>query len=109
MIFGLGYNLLVFVYEKYDTNDSCILHFKYCTFIDKLRTADFTITKRFIDKHINIMNCDFFTLNFKTLIGNESNILIIGNPPWVTNRTLSLLESKKMYFNFKNLVEENKI
>lgn len=45
-IFGLGYNLLVFVYEKYDTHDSCILHFKYCTFIDKLKTADFTITKR---------------------------------------------------------------
>lgn len=45
-IFGLGYNLLVFVYEKYDTNDSCILHFKYCTFIDKSKTADFTITKR---------------------------------------------------------------
>lgn len=45
-IFGLGYNLLVFVYDKRDTNDSCKLHFTNCTFIDKNRTADFTITKR---------------------------------------------------------------
>ncbi|MBE5858664.1 MAG: restriction endonuclease [Butyrivibrio sp.] len=45
-IFGLGYNLLVFVYDKKDTANSCTLDFKYCTFIDKSRTADFTITKR---------------------------------------------------------------
>lgn len=45
-IFGLGYNLLVFVYDKRDTNDTCMLHFTHCTFIDKERTADFTITKR---------------------------------------------------------------
>lgn len=45
-IFGLGYNLLVFVYDKEDTSDSCTLYFKYCTFIYKERTADFTITKR---------------------------------------------------------------
>lgn len=45
-IFGLGYNLLVFVYAKQDTSDSCMLHFTHCTFIDRERTADFTITKR---------------------------------------------------------------
>ena len=45
-IYGLGYNLLVFVYCKQDTNNSCVLHFTHCTFIDKERTADFTITKR---------------------------------------------------------------
>lgn len=45
-IFGLGYNLLVFVYDKHDTNNSCKLHFTHCTFINKERTADFTITKR---------------------------------------------------------------
>lgn len=44
-IFGLGYNLLVLVYDKYDTN-GCKLDFKHCIFIDKNRTADFTITKR---------------------------------------------------------------
>ena len=45
-IFGLGYNLLVFVYDKQDTNSSCTLHFTHCTFIYKERTADFTTTKR---------------------------------------------------------------
>lgn len=45
-IFGLGYNLLVFVYDKKDTASSCTLDFKYCTFIESTRTADYTITKR---------------------------------------------------------------
>lgn len=45
-IYGLGYNLLVFVYEKTDTSSSCTLHFTHCTFVEKDRTADFTITKR---------------------------------------------------------------
>ena len=38
-IFGLGYNILVFVYDKKDTANSCTLDFKYCTFIDKSRTC----------------------------------------------------------------------
>ena len=46
ILFGLGYNILVFVYDKKDTANSCTLDFKYCTFIDKSRTADYTITKR---------------------------------------------------------------
>lgn len=45
-IYGLGYNLLVFVYDKHDMGNRCSLHFTHCTFIDKMRTADFTITKR---------------------------------------------------------------
>lgn len=45
-VFGLGYNLLVFVYNKRDTSDTCALHFTHCTFISKERTADFTITRR---------------------------------------------------------------
>ena len=45
-IFGLGYNLLVFVYDKWDTAHTCTLRFTHCTFIDKERTSDFTITKR---------------------------------------------------------------
>ena len=45
-IFGLGYNLLVFVYDKIDTDTTCTLKFLNCTFIHKHRTADFTTTKR---------------------------------------------------------------
>lgn len=45
-IYGLGYNLLVFVYNKKDTLDTCYLHFTHCSFITKNRTADYTITYR---------------------------------------------------------------
>lgn len=45
-IYGLGYNLLVFVYDKQDGENRCLLRFTHCTFIDKERTADFTITRR---------------------------------------------------------------
>ena len=45
-IYGLGYNLLVFVYDKQDTENRCTLDFTHCTFIETRRTADFTITKR---------------------------------------------------------------
>lgn len=45
-IYGLGYNLLLFVYSKQDTSNSCFLSFTNCAFISKERTSDFTITKR---------------------------------------------------------------
>jgi len=48
-IFGLGYNLLVLVYDKKDTESTCCLNFLNCTFIDQTRTADFTVTKRLIE------------------------------------------------------------
>jgi hypothetical protein len=45
-IFGLGYNLLVFVYDKTDDPDSqtATLNFVSCSFVSKERTADFTTT-----------------------------------------------------------------
>ena len=45
-IFGLGYHLLVLVYDKKDTKKTSHLNFLNCTFIDETRTADFTVTKR---------------------------------------------------------------
>ncbi len=50
-IYGLGYNLLVFVYEKTDNQESetALLDFKSCSFIDKERTADYTTTFRLIE------------------------------------------------------------
>lgn len=46
-IFGLGYNLLVFVYDKTDEQESqtSILNFVSCSFVSKERTADYTTTK----------------------------------------------------------------
>ena len=47
-IFGLGYNLLVFVYDKTDdpTSETAILNFVSCSFVHKERTADYTTTFR---------------------------------------------------------------
>lgn len=45
-IYGLGYNLLVFVYDKQDIGSRCSLRFTHCAFIDKTRTSDYTITRR---------------------------------------------------------------
>ncbi|MBC6109413.1 hypothetical protein ACFOG5_03945 [Pedobacter fastidiosus] len=45
-IFGLGYNLLVFVYDKSDdpATQTAILNFVSCSFVSKERTADYTTT-----------------------------------------------------------------
>ena len=47
-IFGLGYNLLVFVYKKTDNDKrkEAVLEFVSCSFLKKERTADYTTTFR---------------------------------------------------------------
>lgn len=47
-IFGLGYNLLVFVYDKTDDSKSktAILNFVSCSFVSKEKTGDYTTTFR---------------------------------------------------------------
>ena len=45
-IFGLGYNLLVFVYDKDDIGSECHLNIINITFIDEKRTADYTLTRQ---------------------------------------------------------------
>ena len=57
-IYGLGYNILVFVYEKTDNPVKKVarLNFVSCSFIHKHRTADFQITKtirQMIDNNAN--------------------------------------------------------
>jgi hypothetical protein len=50
-IFGLGYNLLLFVYDKTDSpaTKTSQLNFVNCTFIEKDRTADYQTTKSLIN------------------------------------------------------------
>lgn len=50
-VFGLGYNLLVFVYDKADNQDSktSTLNFVSCSFVSKERTADYTTTFRLLE------------------------------------------------------------
>lgn len=57
------------------------------------------------DKRVKIINSDFFSFSSKELIQDKSNILVIGNPPWVTNSTLAALGSNNFpkKANFKEL------
>lgn len=57
------------------------------------------------DGKVNIINSDFFAFPSKALIKDKRQILVIGNPPWVTNGTLSALGSDNLPIkaNFKGL------
>ena len=50
-IFGLGYHLLIFVYEKTDdeSNKTGRLNMQHTIFVEKERTADFQTTKGLLD------------------------------------------------------------
>lgn len=47
-VFGLGYNLLVFMYNKVDTSERCNLTFANCIFIEAAHTADYAMTQALI-------------------------------------------------------------
>lgn len=57
------------------------------------------------DDKVSIINSDFFAFSSKALIKDKRQILVIGNPPWVTNSTLSSLGSDNLPIkaNFKGL------
>lgn len=59
-VFGLGYNLLVFVYDKTDdiTKEVAKLDFVSCTFIKKERTADYQTTSTLRQMIENNANSD---------------------------------------------------
>ena len=44
-VYGLGHNLLIFVYEKTDINNKCYLDFKNCLFLEADKTGDYNLTK----------------------------------------------------------------
>lgn len=97
-IFGLGYNLLVFVYEKYDDliQKTGKLDFVSCTFIDKKRTADFQTTtgiQKIISNHGN--KDDIFAFLVEHNIPSDEVSLykmaedILNNPPETGYLTIS--------------------
>lgn len=57
------------------------------------------------DDRVKIINCDFFSFSFKKLIKFKEQVLVIGNPPWVTNSALSAMDSENLPLksNFKDL------
>lgn len=57
------------------------------------------------DERIRVLNENFFRTDTRSLFQNSQNCLVIGNPPWVTNSTLSSMESTNLpqKKNFKGL------
>ncbi|TDB68077.1 hypothetical protein [Arundinibacter roseus] len=73
----------------------------------KFNIIDFFLSNPHVNKpEILIVHCNVFDFDFKKIAKEHSinNILVIGNPPWVTNSKLGSLNSKNLpkKTNFKN-------
>ena len=68
---------------------------KYCEICENSLNSD----------KVSIINSDFFAFSSKALIKDPHQILVIGNPPWVTNSALSAMNSNNLpeKMNFKSL------
>lgn len=111
-IFGLGYNLLVFVYKKQDIENECILNIIRCTFISSNRTADYTTTallKKMLSVGANKEDI-VALLNDKNVPGDEiiHNALadeILQNPPEQGYLTIS--NALQWRLQYKRVIELN--
>lgn len=95
-IYGLGYNLLLFVYEKIDHRSDCELNFCHVALIDSHRTADFTLTRMIRQMLENDANIDDMIALFedKALPGDEITLYrlaeeVFENPPCQGYLTIS--------------------
>lgn len=114
-IFGLGYNLLVFVYDKKDDHESksAMLDFVSCSFIEKERTGDYTTTLR-LREMINdgaIAEDIFAFLSDRNIPADELTLTklaeqILANPPEQGYLTISnALQWRLQYQRIVNLHE----
>ena len=97
-IFGLGYNLLVFVYKKHDDarQRKGMLEFVSCTYIDQVRTADYQTTRGIADLLSNDANQDdiFAFLMDHRIPGDDVTLYqlageILNRPPLIGYLTVS--------------------
>ena len=97
-IFGLGYNLLLFIYKKHDDTQKKMgmLEFVSCSLIDKCRTADYQTTtgiNRIIANHGNQDDIFAFLMDHN-IPGDEVTLYkmaeeILDNPPQTGYLTIS--------------------
>ncbi|GHV11099.1 hypothetical protein AGMMS49938_01210 [Fibrobacterales bacterium] len=97
-IFGLGYNLLVFVYDKRDNakDKTALLDFVNCSFIEKDRTGDYQMTTSLQQMINNDANEDdiYAYLNDRNIPADETTLKkmaaqILKNPPKIGYLTIS--------------------
>jgi hypothetical protein len=110
-IFGLGYNLLVFVYDKQDDarTKTAVLNFVSCSFIEKERTADYQITTSLSQMIGNDANADdiFAYLNDRNIPADEVTLMnmaehILENPPKIGYLTIS--NALQWRLNYRRIV-----
>ncbi|MDR0982979.1 MAG: restriction endonuclease [Culturomica sp.] len=115
-IFGLGYNLLVFVYDKKDDEKTktALLNFVSCSFIEKERTADYQTTTALLQMIENNANAEdiFAYLNDRNIPADEVTLMnmaeqILQNPPKIGYLTISnALQWRLQYGRIVGLKEE---
>jgi len=114
-IYGLGYNLIVFVYQKFDdttTKKGC-LKFLSCSFIESSRTADYQTTTGIRNIIENNGNADdiFAFLSDHKIPADEVSLMnmandLLKNPPSVGYLTISnALQWRLQYGRIVNLSE----
>lgn len=111
-IYGLGYNLLLFVYDKNDNSkeEKAYLNFVSISFIDKDRTADFTLTKMIREqiKHDGNEEDIFALLKDRNLPGDDIVLSemarnILEEPPKQGYLTIS--NAMQWRLQYKRIVE----
>lgn len=89
-VYGLGYSLLVFVYEKKDDpiSRTGTLNMAHAVFVDKARTADYQMTRGLLQLLMNAANADdvvgFFSDKMLPVDDIEARNLaeeVLRNPP----------------------------
>ena len=115
-IYGLGYNLIVFVYRKEDDvrEKQGILHFVSCVYVDAKRTADYQITSSIRSVIQNDGNWEdiYALLSDKHVPGDEITLAhlakeIVSNPPQVGYLTISnALQWRLQYGRIVQLTEQ---
>lgn len=110
-IYGLGHNLLIFVYEKTDINNKCYLDFKHCMFLESERTGDYTLTKILLKMiELGANKSDIIEILKDNDVPADEQTLetlakkIISNPPKQGYLTISnAFQWRLRYFNVINL------
>ena len=113
-VYGLGYNLLIFVYDKTDINNKCYLDFKHCIFLEAEKSGDYNLTKalRLLVKN-NASKEDIVELLDDRNVPGDSQVLenlaerILSNPPQQGYLTISnAFQWRLKYNNIINLDSE---
>ena len=105
-IYGLGHNLLIFVYEKKDVNNTCYLDFKHCMFIEAKKSGDYNLTKilrKIIENGAN-ENEIIDALKERQVPGDDQDLeklaqKIIKNPPTQGYLTISNAFQWRLKYN----------